>query len=843
MSEIKKAIESKDLDAVSRLTQTMGLEAMLQERDALGRGPMHWAAKANLPSLIDWLAAQGANPNDADSADANTPLIVAAMNGSSGAASALIKAGASVGAKNRGGRDALMFATAVGHAATRDVLLGSGADATAKDASGQTAQDLAQGVAEEARKAAARQLVHQERPSWMANFPGAMPGELLGGKLADGPSEAPASGDPAAAEEALAPLPPVVAKLSPAKQEAYRKLIALGLEDLTSQATNDPYSGREVEAEKICAMMAKEQNPLMIGAGGVGKTATAMLVAERLGREGKLLMQVPSSLLRGNKYAGSVNENIQKWLPLALSLRPELAIFVDEAQVLSTGKTSSDSNDTPMQVLKEYLDSTGSKRLIMLGATSEKEAEALNEDEGFKRLVTPYHINPMTLDQTRSVLKDANTRKRLERSGYEIDSEASFDALIDQCLPLLDGFIFNQSFPKKAFDFVAHALRDTPSSSLDADQIERAFASFFSIPIELVKGEIAEGSVYADLEDTLNSRLIGQKDPINKLAAAVRGGILLNGGGARTPISLMMMGPTGVGKTEASESLARELGLPILSFNMGEYKTPSQVMDLLDKISTFLTKNYSGVILFDEIEKANPQTLDLLLNLLDKGSIGSGAAKVCCGSQIVICTTNIGAKDTMRIKKELKRQYGTLEIDEDWLRERLIEEGMRPELVNRLTKVLDFNFISPDDALVIGEMMFAKKAKSLKESKGITLNFAPDFITHQILNGFDENFGARGVARSVNETFEKLINQKDVLLKMRRGTVIEVSDTAGELHLTITDAKGQTSKSHIVNERKDSKGQLASVFNSMKEMARVVEHRATQSAPAPARAKSAPGAG
>lgn len=823
-TELQNAIETGDSTQINQVFSGLGPSAFFAIKGKFGRGPMHWAAKLGSAKLLESLIKNGGDVNALDQ-DGTTPLMVAAMNDRVEAVQALINGGAGLNLKNRGGRTAYMFAVGAGKQRSADALVGNGADAEAKDAQNKNAVQLAEETAALAAQSAARQLERRvELDIGPLTLTPAARGPLEMDVGAGPEASAPAAG--AAPEVDQSPLPPMIAALSEAKQDAYRKLLALGLEDLTAQAERDPYAGRELEAQKICAMIAKEQNPLMIGASGVGKTATAMIVAERLGKEGKLLMQVPSSLLRGNKYAGSVNENIQKWLPYALALRPELAVFIDKTEVLSTGKTSSDNNDTPMQVLKEYLDNTGSKRLILVGAVSEKDAEQLSEDEGFKSLMTPYHINPMSLDQTREALKAKSTRDRLEKSGYEMDKPEAYDSLVDQCLPLLDSFIFNQSFPKKAFDFVAHAMRDTPSSQLSHDHIEESFAKFYSIPMELVKGEIAEESVYATLAERLNERLMGQEEPIKKLSGAVVGGVLLNGAGTRKPTSFMMLGSTGVGKTATAEALAELLGLPMLAINMGEYKNTSQVTELMEVVSTFLTKNYSGVLLFDEIEKGNPQTLDMLLSLLDKGSIGAGAGKVNCGAQIVIGTTNIGAADTTTIKKALAKEYGTMEIDEDWLRSRLIKEGLRPELVNRFTKMLDYNFITPEVALVIGEKMFAAKAGALKSSKGIELNFAPGFIKHQIVSDFDDRFGARGVQRVVDETFERLIEKKEVMLKMRRGTVIEVSDSPAQLRLKITDKLGQQSDFEIPNEKSNPKDQLAAVFASMKKLSEAAELRA-----------------
>lgn len=853
IDEYKKIIKSGNESIINQLAQQF--PTWTQILDGLDQGVLHWAAAAGHVNVINMILRAGV-PVDAVDKYGTTPLMSAAMNGKDQAVSALIDAHANVNAQQTGAGQKTVLMQAIDSPAIAKMLIDAGALTDTTDLNGKTAATMLDEQSTRQLERDTRNAVQQAktpaimptlfpRTSKLANNVAATLADL---NLSSLPSlDAANKFEPSmdqegdikdtAAEVSLtempqAPLPEMIEKWDAHKQEAYRKLMSLGCEDVTLLAKEDVYNGRDTEVNKLLAMLGKEQNPMMVGASGVGKSVTAVRVAEKLGEQGKVMIKVPSSLLRGNKYAGSVNENIQKWLPSALAISSDIVVFIDDSQVLTTGKTSSDNNDTPLQVLKDYLGKTSAKRLLMMGAMTEKAAEAIEDDETAKRIFSNYHIAPMTKEETAEILKSSGTFARMEKQGYELDSKEAFDALIDQSLPLLESFLFNQSFPKKAFEFIDFALRDTPVSDLDEDKVEAAFSTCYSIPSELVRGEIDEGSVYDCLEDRLNEHLIGQKHVIAEVVTEVHGSVLLTGAGARKPISFMFLGPSGTGKTELSERLARELNLPIVGFSMGEYKLANQVPELLEKLSAHLVKNFSGIILIDEIEKANPQILDMLLNLLDKGAIGSGSNKVHCGSQIVIGTSNIGAKEMVRIKKGLLDKYNHSEIDEAWMQQSLVNYGWREELVYRFTKILDFNPISTESALVIGKKAFAKNAKGLKENKDIGLTFTDEFIEHQVLSEFDDRLGARGVLSTVADTVKRLIKDKGLRLKMRRGTNLVVSDTPDALVVTIEEANGNKSEARIVNQINNKKAELDQILASFDNVIKGATSRA-QSAVAP----------
>lgn len=855
--ELKKALLANDDETF--LANLMDSQLITPDsRFELGRTLLHFAAKDGATKVMKALLSAGAN-KDAQDEDGNTPLMLAAIKGTKNTVELLLEQGANPNLVQRGGRTALVFAKANGFEDIAALLTNAGsldkmgndgvsaetarrvsetmnaelARSTPKNLDGQAAalfsslETLAKTAGEGVRRTAKRAIdAATEKvgasPSgggsddWAKRLEEAVKmagSETSGADVQDKKKE---KARPSSEVESSANVS--------SDEEALKKLESLGFENMTKSFESDPYIGWEEQSSTIAEMLKKGQNVMIVGGAGTGKTSLAMQLAGQLSSEGKILMQVPSSLIRGNKYAGSVNENIQKWLPTVLDLYPKVVLYFDKAHVLSTGKTSSDETDTPMQILKEFLKESGERRVQVLGSASEKEFDALSEDEGFVRRFARFELSGVSEEKALEMLSSKETQARLAKEGYDMSSPADFERVAKISADLLDTYIFNQPFPKKAFEFIKALLTQAPPQKLSEDEIEKHFSKHYSIPLEIIRGEIEEDSPFLSLDEHLNSKLMGQKEVFSKLSGAVLGGIMMRDSSSRAPTSFIMMGATGVGKTESSETMSKHLDLPILTFNMGEFKTLKSVEDMLGMLSDFITKNYSGIMLFDEIEKASPQVWDILLSLVDKGVIGSGKNTVKCGNHIIIATTNVGAHEMAVLKKELDSEFQTTSIDEDWLRGRLVEEGMRIELVSRFTRMLDFNPITHSVALKIGRSMFDSKAKQIKEDKDVEIIFDDSFVEKQILSEFDERFGARGVRRTVNAAFEKILSRKDIVLKMRKGTRIVISESGENLIFEVTTANGEQSSITSADFGGEEKKKLALIIEKMKSQVQTMQN-------------------
>lgn len=582
-----------------------------------------------------------------------------------------------------------------------------------------------------------------------------------------------------------------------------KDLINLGFENITSDVKeNGSPIGRHIESTKIVELLNKTNNVIMVGDDGVGKTTMAREIANNLIEQDKIVLQVPPALLRGNKYAGSVNENIQKWLHIATAIYPKVILFVDEIHNLTTGKTSNDSADTPTQILKEYLDNVGENRIQILGATSPKEYDKLKESsESFlAKFVNGnnggFEIKDLNKEQILSILMNERTIEILKKEGLKIDDIEKYKEFSHYSIDLLDKHIFNQKFPHKAFDFLKTLLSFNDLQDLSKEKVNLEFSKKYNVPIELINGYIEQDSVYLDIQKKMQENLLGQDEVLEIISKSIIKDVAFKSHNSRTPLSFLSLGPTGVGKSESVEILESTLKIPKIEFKMGEFKHPTDVSRIVEQLSEFISKNYNGIIVFDEIEKSHPGVLDVLLGLLDKGRIGSGKNEVRCGNQIFIATSNIGADLTSKTKKELREEFGTTGLPEDFLRDVLIDYGMRPEIVNRFSKILDFNPIYLDVALEIGKKMFAKSQKDILVEKGINIVIEDSFVKSQIEQNFDEENnrknGARGIKRIVDRALEKILGEKEVLLRARPGTTIIVSETTdNEIVLHIENNNGE----------------------------------------------------
>lgn len=846
IENIKALIEQGSLEGLKALALQIGSAALVAERDSkFSRQALHWAARSNRASIASWLLAQGADKESVD-IDKSRPLHVAAMNGAAEAAQILLDAGVQVDAARRDGKTAYMFAQSLatrgaGFGACSKLLARAGANAGAKDAEGKTADEHRQEM-DKIAPASARAM--PDKIDLGASNPLSSALEV---ELARLGSNAPDMG--AALDAPLPPGPKTAtsheagpaANTAMPREEALRKLRELGFEPLGARDGAPPMQGREEECDEVASLLDKRKNVMLVGKPGVGKRSMAAQAAERLAARGKVVMALPSSSFRGTKYAGSVNENIQRWLGPALSLGDELVLFINDAHQLSTGKTSSDSADTPLQILREQLDARKDKRLTLLCATSAKERPALDEDEAFMALFSVKEIKPMEAGQAlAAMLSPAGQRALLaDRPGAEAsDAEALCRTAVDLC----DKYLFNQAFPGKAFEFAARALAQKAPSEWNTQALGALFCKAYSVPIEIARGRLTADSPYYQLEERLKAKLVGQDGPIGEISEAVSSQIVLANPASHRPVSMLFAGPTGVGKTEAAETMAKALDLPIISLPMGEYKTPYDADAFKTKLSDFISKNYAGVILIDEIEKSDPAVRDVLLNLLDKGVVGSGDDKAQCGFIICVATTNVGSSEMVKIKKKLRSMDGDPKMHDSWIRSRMIEQGFRPEFVNRIGLACDFNDITPKDALAIAKGMFASESQALSASRGLTLSIDESVAKAHAADVFDADYGARGIRRCVDATLQRLMSDRQLALAVGPGSSITARSEQGVIAAVATAADGTRVEAAI--RPKDGNRDLARLARAqgiLDQFGTVVEMAQTASAEPAAAPRPRPG--
>ncbi len=803
--QTNEIIKKDDLESFKKLLTT-GLNPS-DFLDSSERNCLHQAARFNSTKILGYILENSLVPIESKDKFLATPFIVSAIKGSNESLKLLQEYGANINAQQEAGKTAIMLALQSENLSTVKMLQNFNVDLTIKDRLNRTILDLEKEMSEQARNELSELNEVEDKNS---NVPHVEVTKDDKEKYANFTEE---------------------------EIKSLKELKALGFEDINEEIkrTGSPI-GREEEVEEIVKLINKTNNVLVVGETGIGKTTMMRQIAQSLESENKILLQVPTSLLRGNRYANSINENISKWLKTACSLYPKVILFIDETHNLTAGKTSEGSSDTPTQILKEFLDNIGDERIQVLGATTSKEYDLLKDaDEAFvNKFVNGgnggFELKDMSKEKVLSVLKHPATIRILKEDGLEINNEEKYFNLIDKSVNLLDKYIFNQKFPYKAFDFLKTILSSKKLEEIDDDILEKAFSKKYSIPVEIIRGEINEDSKFFKIKTTCKNRMLGQDENIDIISQRIIGNTVFKNPEDRKPISFLFLGPTGVGKSETTEVLAELLNYPKYEFKMGEYKTVNDMNKLVESLTEFIKKNYSGIIVFDELEKAHPQILDVLLGLLDKGRLGSGKEEVRCGNQIFIATTNIGVDATFALKKESKEMYGTTGLPEDYLRELLIQAGIRPEIVNRIGTVLDYNPIFMDVAIQISRNIFNKRKQEIYNNHGVEIIFEDSFVVKQIEDNFDDDNnkknGARGIQRIVEKSFNKLVENDEILLRKKPGTKMIVSENeeAKEIHVKIISEGNEPVEVIIKDEKLSREEKFKNVLASFQRLKKETDH-------------------
>lgn len=802
IDDLKQALQAGNSDEFEKLVKSQDASAVATSADArFSRTALHWAARYNRKIEIHALIALGADINAPDISK-NTPLHIAAMNGAPDAVQMLIALNANVDARNLTEATPYIFAAGqaskgAAYGACAQLLARSGANVKAVDKDGADALAHAKetmaaakainpspiGAAPNANDISKAGIADPNLAkaldglNKMANDAKNVRAEMNQQSSPDQPKEALAQGD-------AQPGTPMT------KEQALKKLVELGFQQMGAIEDEPKMEGRNALVSETTSLLDKRKNVMLCGKAGVGKRSIARACAESLASRGKIMLSVPSSSFRGDKYAGSVNANIQRWLEPALSLGDDLVLFINDAHQLSTGRTSSDTTDTPLQILREQMDSRKDKRLNLLCATTPKEIASLEADDAFMSLFSRTAVEPMTAAETLSAMMSPAGAQELLREHPDATA-AELSSLAARCVDLCEKYLFNQSFPAKAFEFASRALAQGSPATWDEQALTNLFGQSYSVPKEIVEGRMTADSPFYKLEAGLGEIILGQEGPLSEIAKAVASKVVLANPNSHRPLTMLFGGPTGVGKTEASESMGRILSLPVLKLNMGEVKTAQDVEKFKADMEVFCSKNYAGIVLVDEIEKGHSASRDILLSLFEKGTIGSGESMVKCGFMICIATTNVGAKASVEIKKELRSVFGNPKIHDSWLRGQMIQAGFRPEFMNRIDVAIDYNDITTEHALSIAKLMFASKAKELASTRKITLSIDESLALSHAAEVFDPEYGARGIRRCVEDTLNAIVSERSIALAVGPSSILSARSVCGAIHAEVMPLGGE----------------------------------------------------
>ncbi|HEN9897381.1 TPA: ATP-dependent Clp protease ATP-binding subunit [Streptococcus agalactiae] len=614
--------------------------------------------------------------------------------------------------------------------------------------------------------------------------------------------------------------------------------------DLSQMAVDgeiEPVIGRDKEISRMVQVLSRKtkNNPVLVGDAGVGKTALAYGLAQRIAngnipyelRDMRVLELDMMSVVAGTRFRGDFEERMNQIIA-DIEEDGHIILFIDELHTIMGSGSGIDSTLDAANILKPAL-ARGTLRTV--GATTQEEyqkhiekdaalsrrfAKVLVEEPnledayeillGLKPAYEAFHNVTISDEAVMTAVKVAHrylTSKNLPDSAIDLLDEASatVQMMIKKNAPslltevdqaILDDDMKSASKALKA----SYKGKKRKPIAVTEDHIMATLSRLSGIPVE--KLTQADSKKYLNLEKELHKRVIGQDDAVTAISRAIR----RNQSGIRTgkrPIgSFMFLGPTGVGKTELAKALAEVLfddESALIRFDMSEYMEkfaashlngapPGYVGydeggELTEKVRN---KPYS-VLLFDEVEKAHPDIFNVLLQVLDDGVLtDSRGRKVDFSNTIIIMTSNLGAT---ALRDDKTVGFGAKDISHDYtaMQKRIMEElkkAYRPEFINRIDEKVVLHSLSQDNMREVVKIMVKPLILALKD-KGMDLKFQPSALKHLAEDGYDIEMGARPLRRTIQTQVEDHLSELLLANQVKEGQVIKIGVSKGKLKFDI----------------------------------------------------------
>ena len=619
----------------------------------------------------------------------------------------------------------------------------------------------------------------------------------------------------------------------------------------------DPVFDRENEIESVMEILGRrtKNNPCILGEPGVGKTAIVEGLARRI-QEGdvpdslknvRILALDLSGMVAGTKYRGQFEERIKRCLRETADAG-NIILFIDELHMI-LGAGGAEGAMDAANILKPAL-SRGEVQII--GATTREEyRKRIEKDSALDRRFQQVIVEEPTIVQAVNILKGL-------RSYYEEYHRIKIsDEAIEAAVKLSDRYINDRFLPDKAIDLIDEAasrlnlssmrereelfndkkeqleeLQQEKENAVAADDMEYAIAlrkEEVIIEQELAqaqekwekkqkkKRKVMEESHIAEvvsrqtkipvsrmekdetrrlrkLEKILHERVIGQNEAVEAVSCAVRRGRVGLKDPNRPIGSFLFLGPTGVGKTELSKTLAEAVfgsEKNMIRVDMSEYMEKQSVSKMIGsppgyvgfeeggQLSEKVRRNPYSVLLFDEIEKAHPDVFNMLLQILEDGRLtDSQGRQVDFKNTIIIMTSNAGANRIVSPKTLGFLQQEDAAADYKRMREGVMEEVkhiFKPEFINRIDEILVFHMLSKEDIRQIASNMLASFKKRVKKQMDIRLTYAKPLVDHVAAKGFDKDYGARPLRRTIQKEIEDVLAQKIVDGEIHIGDEVRIS--------------------------------------------------------------------
>ncbi len=560
----------------------------------------------------------------------------------------------------------------------------------------------------------------------------------------------------------------------------------VNLNDKARKGGVDPLIGRDAEVERCIQVLVRRRknNPLLVGDPGVGKTAIAEGIARKIVENevpdvlaGATIYSLDmGSLLAGTRYRGDFEERV-KQVVKELEDKDNAVLFIDEIHtVIGAGATSGGAMDAS-NLLKPALQSGG---LRCMGSTTYKEyRQHFEKDRALARRFQKIDVSEPSVPDAIKILQGL-------KSYFEDFHDVRFtNEALKSAVELSSRYMGDRKLPDKAIDVIDEAgaqMRLQPVSkrkkTIGVKEVEAVVATMARIPPKTVSKDDEQS--LKNLETDLSHVVFGQDAAIEKLATAIK----LSRAGLREPNKpigcYLFSGPTGVGKTEVTKQLADIMGVELHRFDMSEYMERHAVSRLIGAPPGYVGFDQGGlltdavdqhphsVLLLDEIEKAHPDLFNILLQVMDNGTLtDSNGKKVDFRNVILVMTTNAGAADAQKESIGFNAAKKTDEADA------AVERLFTPEFRNRLDAVIPFAPLSSD---TIGRVVekFVLQLEAQLIDRGVTFELTPEATAWLSERGYDSRFGARPLARVIQEHIKKPLADQILFGELKKGGLVKV---------------------------------------------------------------------
>jgi ATP-dependent Clp protease ATP-binding subunit ClpA len=561
----------------------------------------------------------------------------------------------------------------------------------------------------------------------------------------------------------------------------------INLTQLAKDNQLEPMIGRTTELEEMITVLARKfkANVLMVGDPGVGKTAIVEGLAQEVeaGRVPEFLrghevwsLEV-GSLLAGSKYRGEFEEKFKQVIA-ALSAKKNCILFIDEAHTMKGAGSSSQSTLDMANMIKPAI--TRGVLKVIANTTWEEYYESFEKDRALMRRFHRIGIDEPTDSVTEQILLGLSPRlESFHNVLIEPDAVAA-------AVELSGRYIHDRKNPDKSIDLVDGAcarerVKDLGTVTVTREMIMAQLSRVTDVPVDRLQNERSDKIV--DLESNIKQKLYGQDAAVDSVLDRVYINFSGIGNDKRPIASFLFLGPTGTGKTELAKLLAENLDMKLLKYDMSEYQERHTISSLIGappgyvgfedgnvgggKLISDVSKNPYAVLLFDEIEKAHPDVINIMLQILDEARITSANGKtVNLKNCIIIMTSNLGARDN-----ENNNIGFAQSLEKTGSEDRAMKDFFKPELRNRIDQICRFNKL---DTLAIKKIVvkFVDELKHSLMNKNIRLNLSESVVDMLVDKGYDSKMGARPLSRKIDELIRVPLSKRILFDRLENCNVL-----------------------------------------------------------------------